>query len=270
MKKHYHNFLFFSVLLIVIMLPVLFFTGCSEKNQSGSEQAVIQVSTIDALMTGVYEGNTTLKDLARWGDFGIGTFNALDGEMVLLDETFFQVQGSGVVNKPEPSTQTPFATVTFFNPESDYPLSGLSFDGLKSVVDSLMKSPNLFYAMRVTGTFNRVKTRSVPAQTKPFLPLVEVTASQPEFETDTITGILSGFYCPPFVKGVNVPGYHLHFISDDHSFGGHVLSFELEAGTLEIDQIERFILMLPHDNGFLEADLTEDLSEELEDVEGGD
>jgi len=269
MNRQNHNPGIYPVILIFVLLQGLFLSGCSRKNQLGSEQAVVQVSTIDALMTGVYDGNSTLKDLTRWGDFGIGTFNTLDGEMVLLDGTVFQVKGSGVVDKPELSTQTPFATVTFFNPENNYPVSGLSFDGLKSVADSLMESQNLFYALRVTGTFNSVKTRSVPAQTKPYLPLVEVTASQPEFETDTVTGILSGFYCPPFVKGVNVPGYHLHFISDDQTFGGHVLGFELEKGTMEIDLIDRFILILPQDNGFMEADLTDDLSEKLEDVEGG-
>ena len=267
MKRHYLSF--FSVAIIAILLTALFFYWRSREEKSASVQAVIQVSAIDALMTGVYDGPTTLKDLAGWGDFGIGTFNALDGEMALLNGTFFQVTGSGAVNKPDPATQTPFATVTFFNPESKYQVTALSFAGLKSMADSLMKSPNLFYALRVTGTFNSVKTRSVPSQTKPYPPLVEVTADQPEFETDTITGTLSGFYCPPFVKGVNVPGYHLHFISDDQSFGGHILGFELGKGILEMDQIDRFRLILPQDDGFMEADLTDDLTDELEEVEGG-
>ncbi len=269
MKSHFYHFGFFHVVMIAILMTELFLSGCSEEGKSEKGQAVIQVSTIDALMTGVYDGTTTLKDLSRLGDFGIGTFNALDGEMALIEGTFFQVTGSGDVNKPGPSIQTPFATVTFFNPENKYQVAGLSFTGLKSMADSLMKSPNLFYALRVEGTFNSVKTRSVPSQTKPYPPLVEVTADQPEFETDTITGTLSGFYCPPFVKGVNMPGYHLHFISDDQSFGGHVLGFELGNGILEMDQIDRFRLILPLDEGFLEADLTDDLSEELEDVEGG-
>ena len=269
MKRHFYYFRFSHAVLIAILLMSLFFNGCSGEKDFSSVQAVIQVSTIDALMTGVYDGPTTLKDLSGLGDFGIGTFNSLDGEMALIEGTFFQVTGSGDVNKPGPSTRTPFATVTFFNPENKYQVTGLSFEELKSMADSLMKSPNLFYALRVEGTFNSVKTRSVPAQTKPYLPLVEVTSNQHEFETDTITGILSGFYCPPFVKGVNVPGYHLHFISEDHSFGGHVLGFELGKGILEMDQIDRFRLILPLDEGFLEADLTDDLSEELEDVEGG-
>ncbi len=269
MKIHFYDHRFSYFGMIAILLTVLFLNGCHKGEKPETGQAVIQISTIDALMTGVYDGPATLKDLTGWGDFGIGTFNALDGEMALLDGIFFQVTGSGDVNKPGHSTHTPFATVTFFNPESKCQVAGLSFAGLKSVADSLMKSPNLFYALRVTGTFNSVKTRSVPAQTKPYLPLVEVTADQPDFETDTIKGTLSGFYCPPFVKGVNVPGYHLHFISDDQSFGGHVLGFELGKGILEMDQIDRFRLILPQDEGFLEADLTDDLSDELEDVEGG-
>ncbi len=251
-----------------LWIVLLIFYGCSSNKKENLPQAIVQFSTIDALMTGVYDGTTTLDDLSSWGDFGIGTFQSLDGEMVLLNGIFYQVKADGNIYKPADTLRTPFASVTFFEPERQFSIESLSFAEFKTTIDSIMVSSNLFYALRLQGTFNHVKTRSVPSQKKPYRPLVEVTAFQPEFESDTVKGTLSGFFCPPFVTGVNVPGYHLHFISEDETFGGHVLEFSLDEGVLEIDQIDQFRLMLPNEGNFLEADLTSDLSEDLEKVEG--
>ncbi|MGV8095966.1 MAG: acetolactate decarboxylase [Mangrovibacterium sp.] len=249
--------------------PAILFLVLSCSKDKEQPQSVVQISTIDALMQGVYDGTTPLSELAAYGDFGIGTFHALDGEMIFLDGVFYQVKADGKIDQPKVNVLTPFATVTFFHPEVNYNVKALSFTQFKSTADSLMVSPNLFHAIKLHGTFSRVKTRSVPAQQKPYRPLVEVTASQPEFETQTVTGTLSGFYCPPFVTGINVPGYHMHFLSDDQNFGGHVLEFEMEEGILWLDQINDFRLILPEEGGFLDTDLTNDLSDDLEEVEGG-
>ena len=261
--KNRHSILRSPLYLIIFLLIF----SCSKER--GQEQQLVQISTIDALMQGVYDGATSLSELGKYGNFGIGTFHALDGEMILLNGIFYQVKADGKVYQPEKTTLTPFATVTFFDPEIRFGVSGRSYPQLKKTIDSLIVSPNLFYAVKLHGTFNRVKTRSVPAQQKPYRPLVEVTANQPEFEAQPVTGTLSGFYCPPFVTGINVSGYHLHFLSDDHAFGGHVLEIELVSGELFLDQINDFRLMLPEEGGFLDTDLTNDLSGDLEEVEGG-
>jgi len=267
MKNQYY-FTFYSSIQILCAALVILLSGCSEEKLEIQEQTVVQVSTIDALMMGIYDGTTTLENLSEWGDFGIGTFNKLDGEMLLLDGTYYQVKADGHVYKPESELKTPFATVTFFNPEVTYNVSDFSYNKLKTKVDSLFLSTNLFYAIKLHGTFHSVKTRSVPAQQEPYPSLLEVTKNQPKFEAKSVMGTLSGFYCPPFVRGINVPGYHLHFISDELDFGGHVLEFELEKGFLELDQINNFRLFLPTEGDFLETNLNEDLSGDLEEVEG--
>jgi acetolactate decarboxylase len=250
-------------------LVLLFLMGFSCVKEESKPQEIVQISTIDALMQGVFDGSTLLSELTGMGDFGIGTFNALDGEMTFLNGVFYQVKSDGKVYEPDVhSTKTPFATVTCFHPEWTRPVSSLDYDSLKDTIDSLQTSANLFYAIQVKGNFSYVKTRSVPAQVKPYPTLAEVAAHQPEFEAHSISGTLAGFYCPPYVTGINVTGYHLHFISDDKQFGGHVLELELQEGTLQLDQVSRFRLILPEDGDFLDADLTEDLSDELEDVEG--
>lgn len=261
-------FTFKKCIYSLSLLLIILFFGCTKEDIEIQEQSVVQVSTIDALMQGVYDGTTTLGELSKWGDFGIGTFNTLDGEMLLANGKFYQIKADGHIYKPATTVQTPFSTVTFFNPEISYNVTSFTYNKLKTTIDSLMLSPNLFYAINLHGTFYSIKTRSVPAQTKPYPPLVEVTANQPEFEAQSVTGTLSGFYCPPFVTGINVPGYHLHFVSDDENFGGHVLEFELEDGKLNLDQINNFRLILPGEGGFLDTDLTDDLSGDLEDVEG--
>ncbi len=263
-KNSNRHFLLGSTIYLVVFLLAF---SCSKEEEQ--PQSIVQVSTIDALMQGVYDGTTPLSKLSDFGNFGIGTFHTLNGEMIFLDGSFYQIKADGKIYKPEKSVLSPFATVTFFNPEIKYDVSNMSYPGLKTTIDSLMVSSNLFYAIKLHGTFRRVKTRSVPAQQKPYRPLVEVTATQPEFEAQSVTGTLSGFYCPPFVTGINVPGYHLHFLSDDQNFGGHVLEIELSKGELWLDQINNFKLMLPEEGGFLETDLTNDLSGDLKEVEGG-
>jgi len=260
LKKH------LSVAGIYLAFFVFIFSCAKEKEHA---QSIVQISTINALMQGVYDGTTPLSALTAHGDFGIGTFHALDGEMIFLDGVFYQIKADGKIYEPEKSILTPFATVTFFHPEVNYHIKKLSFTQFKTEIDSLMVSSNLFYAIKMHGTFSRVKTRSVPAQQKPYLPLVEITSNQPEFEKQEVTGTLSGFYCPPFVTGINVPGYHMHFLADDKSFGGHVLEFEMTEGTLWLDQINDFRMLLPEEGGFLDTDLTDDLTDDLEDVEGG-
>ncbi len=233
---------------------------------------VTQVSTIDAILAGAYDGQMTLKELKTHGDFGIGTFHGLDGEMILLDGSFYQVKATGAVVKPDAGVSTPFAAVVDFSPDISFPIDGkLDLEGLKSLLDQKAPGENTFSAVKVHGTFSRIKTRSVPAQTKPYPPLTEVTKHQPVFERAGLTGTLVGLRAPAYVKGINVPGYHFHFLSDDHGAGGHVLGFSLENGTAEIDTCNRFLLILPReDEAFQEINLGVDRTKELHEAETDD
>lgn len=235
-----------------------------------AKNTAVQVSTIDALLAGVYDGEVAYDRLmAEHGDFGIGTFDGLDGEMVLLNGTLYQVRADGKVYHPDTTVHTPFATVCRFAPDKTMPIGpGTTFDALKTILDTQGPNQNLFYAIKLTGTFRQMKTRSVPGQKKPYPPLEVVTSNQPEFEMTDISGTIVGFRCPPYVKGINVPGYHLHFISDDETSGGHILSFEIDSATCEIDLLDRYYLILPgNTEGFAETDLSRDRSQELEEVE---
>jgi len=229
---------------------------------------VYQSSTINALLEGVYDGDMTYGQLRQHGDFGIGTFNALDGEMIGFDGCFWQITGDGHAHPVPDEFQTPFATVLFFNPRIqqtlDYPLD---YTGLCTLLDNELASANLFYAIRVDGRFGHVRTRSVPRQTKPYPPLTAVTEDQPCFDLREVSGTLAGFRFPEFAEGMNVPGYHLHFLSEDRRVGGHVLALELECGQLAIDDTSNFHIELPTDEDFLAAELGRDRAEDVKKVE---
>jgi acetolactate decarboxylase len=230
---------------------------------------VFQNSTVNALLEGVYDGSMTYAELRRHGDFGLGTFNALDGEMIAFDGDFYQVKADGIAYRVSDNQQTPFATVLFFRPAMRRDLEGpLDYEHFQSQVDSLMDGPNLFYAVRVEGHFASVTTRSVPRQQKPYRPLVEVARNQPVFRLEDVRGTLAGFRFPDFARGMNVPGFHLHFLTDDRKAGGHVLDLVLERGELTVDATARFHLELPTDPAFLHADLGHDTRDALEQAEG--
>jgi acetolactate decarboxylase len=228
-----------------------------------------QTSTIDALLAGVYDGDLACRELLRHGDFGIGTFDRLDGEMIVLDGTVRRIRSDGRAEIPNLGTTTPFAAVCRFTPERTLLLDApLDLAGLARRLDLAAPNSNRFCAIRVEGLFRVMKTRSVPAQEKPYPPLKAVTAHQPEFTMTNVAGTVLGFRCPPFVAGVNVPGYHLHFLSADQTRGGHILAFELERGTAALDLLDALFLRLPADGtGFAGADLAKDRSGELKSVE---
>lgn len=249
--------------LTLLLIAVTFF-ACSSTNQT----TLVQVSTIDALLIGLYDGVMPLHEMIQHGNFGIGTFDQLDGEMIILDGVVYQIKADGKVYQPGKNLTTPFFTVTKFEePDSFFTFSSLTFKEFEKSFDDLINNKNLFYAIKVSGNFKYVKTRSVPSQNKPYKPLSEVTKNQSLFEKENVSGIIVGFRFPAFASGINVPGYHLHFISDDKTFGGHVLDLSFENCRVEILPLHNFKMMLPESSEFGEADLKKNRTEELNKVE---
>lgn len=211
-----------------------------------------QYSTIDALLQGYYDGDATLSDVARHGDHGLGTINGLDGEMILIDGTFYQMRTDGQVNRLAESVRTPFAVVTPFDVDREEAMpAGLDIEGLYHLIDTVAPNRNLFLAIRIDGTFPAITVRSVPKQVPPYRPLVEIVRSeQVVFEFKDVRGTLIGFRCPEYVAGINVPGFHLHFLSDDRRQGGHLLGLTTGGGRIAIDEIAAFEVVLPTDAAF--------------------
>ncbi len=252
-------------LLIAIFL-VLAISGCS--HLQGNKDVLFQTSTINALLEGCYDGEITCEEFKRHGDFGIGTFNSLDGEMIGLEGKFYQIKADGIAYPVDDSMKSPFVVVTFFEPDKSVLLNKVvDYKQLEQYLDNLLPTKNIFYAIKIEGRFNYIRTRSVPKQNKPYPPLVEVVKDQPTFEFQGVKGTIVGFRCPNYVEGVNVPGYHLHFITEDRSAGGHLLECQMQNVRIEIDYTSAFYMALPESGDFYKLDLAKEKQTELEKVE---
>lgn len=235
---------------------------------AADRDTIYQTAPIDALMAGVYDGDYAVGDLKQHGDIGIGTLNALDGELVYVDGRMFQVRVDGKVCPVPDSARTPFSIATWL--DRDIALKNVSATNLDEfcrIMDRSLPSANLFFVIRADGEFEYVKTRSVPKQSKPYRPLVEVAKEQATFEFARVKGTLVGFRCPAFVKGINVPGYHFHFLTDDRKGGGHVLDLRVTGLEVILDPSYSIYLALPRQGDFTGADLSVDRQQELHRVE---
>ena len=217
----------------------------ADLHEEREPHVLFQASTIGALIDGGYEGDVTLGELAERGDQGLGTLNALDGEMIVLDGRFYRANVEGTIHEVGPDELTPFAVVTRFQPGSTLTLDGsLSQKQVFGLIESeLGDSPSC--AVRVDARFAFVRARSVPRQDPPYRPLTEVVAEQHVFEIGETEGTMVGFRFPEYAEGIEVGGWHLHFITADRSRGGHVLDFEIEEGTVAIDPSSDLHVELP-------------------------
>ncbi|MGD0784541.1 MAG: acetolactate decarboxylase [Sedimentisphaerales bacterium] len=254
MKNRFQVLLIFSLFFLVGCLP-------AEKNR------ITQTSTIDALLAGAYDGQMSCRRLLNYGNFGIGTFDKLDGEMTILGGKIYQVKSDGKVYTPAVDIKTPFATVCNFKPDIQFAIQSADFKKAELIIDEKVSNQNQFLAVEISGKFKHIKVRSVPAQHKPYPPLAEVTKTQPVFEMNDVTGTIVGFRTPALAKGLNVPGCHFHFISSDFKQGGHVLDFELNSGNCKIDRCSEFLLILPKDDLLKNIDLSKDKTKELQKAE---
>ena len=263
MKKYW---LIAPVLLIAFLMSV---AGCNPAIQVDRD-ILYQASTIGALMKGIYEGQVTVGELRPYGDFGLGTFEALDGEMVELDGKFYQVKLDGSVHAVADSTKTPFAAVTFFDYDKAVNLDRqVDLNGLQSFIDTLLPGVNLFYAVRIDGKFSYMKTRSVPAQIQPYPLLTDAIKGQQVLEFKDVEGTMIGFRCPPYIEGVNVPGYHFHFLDKDRKQGGHVLECTASGVKIVVDKTAGMIMELPDTPGFNALNFGAGSVEGLKQVEQG-
>lgn len=219
---------------------------------------LFQVSTTGALVQGVYRGAMTLGTLREHGDFGLGTFDGLDGEMVGLDGEFYQVHASGKIEKPADSMLIPFAVVTNFRPSHRADLPAFAtLTELTVALDKLRRSDNLFFAVRMDGTFASMRTRAA-CKAEEGVSLVAATAHQAEFTLKDAKGTIVGFWSPPYARSLNVGGWHLHFLTDDRKGGGHVLECSAAVMAASVQDLDDVRLAIPETREFLEADLTQD------------
>lgn len=238
----------FAIAIALIGIGAAAIAGAAWAGQEAGRDRLFQVSTIDALMLGDFDGSMTIGDLGREGDTGIGTFDRLDGEMIMLDGTAWQARVDGTVSAAPPSETTPFASVARFQADRTGVLGpAANISGTEARLDPYLSgNTDLFAMARVDGTFPYVRVRSEPAQEAPYPNLTTALAGQKVYELRNATGTLVGLYSPSFSDGISVPGWHLHFVSADRRAGGHVLDVASDGGArVAIDELPSFTVVLP-------------------------
>jgi acetolactate decarboxylase len=230
-----------------------------------------QTSTMGALLAGVYDGDVTVGELLTHGDFGLGTFNHLDGEMVVLDGVCHHLRADGTAVRADPSQRTPFAAVTRFAAERTLEIGApATWAEVTARIDALVGSANVMCAVRIDGDFAAIDTRTVREQHRPYPPLVTATAGQAHARFTEVRGTLAGFRMPAYDDGISVSGYHLHFLTTDHTAGGHCLDFRLTAGTVAVATLTELHLSVPRTAAFRDAALSNpDTAEQIRRSEGG-
>jgi acetolactate decarboxylase len=226
-----------------------------------------QVSTAGALVEGVYQGAVSVGVVREHGDFGLGTFEDLDGEMVVLDGHVYRVGSDGAAGEVTDDARTPFAVVTRLGTPDAVTIDAVAdLAELTAALDAQRRTANVFCAVRVDGHFDTVLVRAA-CRTAPGVPLALATQQQAEFELHGVSGTMVGFWSPPYASGVEVAGYHLHFLTDDRTAGGHVLDGRGRGLQARLQEESDVHLALPDTAAFRGADLTHDPAADLDRAE---
>jgi acetolactate decarboxylase len=229
---------------------------------------LFQASTIGALLEGSYEGDVSFAELAQHGDLGLGTVNQLDGEMIALDGRFYRADIDGRVNEIPGSDRTPFAVVVSFQPTISFDLeNSLDHDRLLAEIDRRIPADTASCAVRIDGRFDSVRARSVPRQEPPYRPLAEVVSDQRVLELGNVDGTMLGFRFPVYAEGIEVSGWHLHFIAEDRSRGGHVLGSRSSTLHIGIDPSNELHIELPPGVDLTDAGAARETHAAIESVE---
>lgn len=210
---------------------------------------------VNSLLKGFYKQDTSIGEIKKYGDFGLGTFNNLDGEMVMIDGQVFQLSHDGFTYSVQDDTRTPFSAVTFFNPQivEDFE-GGFDHATFNSILEKMILSPNMLFAIRIDGEFDYVKVWSVSRQEN-YKQLTESEDDRPVFEFTGMEGILAGFYVPRFIKSLCMPGFHLHFLTSDKKRGGHLQECSLKRMQITMQVLPKLTLNLPITIDYLTASL---------------
>lgn len=227
----------------ILSAALLFSGGCRTTCTTlvQDRDTVYQLAPFLYILSGNYDGVLTAAQFKAAGTLGIGTFQGLDGEAVLLDGTLYQVKGDGTVTVPEETRRMPFGACTLFDSDLRRIMRHIaSYEAFSKALEADFADKQIFYALRAEGLFKMIRVRNCDKQEKPYRPLAEATKLQHEYTYEKVRGTLVGFWTPPFVPGsVGVPGFHLHFLSDDRTKGGHVLDLQADSLSIALDPTPR-------------------------------
>lgn len=233
---------------------------------------MFQVSTLQALLLGYTKPVITVSELLKHGNTGLGTFENVDGEMIVLDGCCYRAVGNGEVAVAEPDRGVPFSSVCNFQSEQSFSVRAVSsINELKDILNNLIDAHfglNSMHVARIDGDFALVDARSEAPYKSMHVPLKEILGqTQTAFQFENIKGTLVCVYYPDYMDGINAAGWHLHFVSEDRKHGGHVFEIAINSGSGMLEKIHTIELRLPDEPAFDTYSLKEVPPEDVKQVE---
>lgn len=262
------------ICFMLLLLVIVSATACSSSDgqeANNDKETIYQVSLLQGLLQGDYTGSVTIGELKKHGDTGIGTFDNLNGELIMKDGVVYRAKGDGTVEIPGDEETIPFSNVTFLDKDETSAIKDIAdLKSLENLLNEKVKElgENRFYMVRIDGTFSEMHVRSEYAQKRPFKTLVEVLETDQTFyDYKDVKGTVVALYCPEYMKELNNAGWHLHFVSEDGKKGGHVLDLGVSGAELNWDYTEGFEMSLPDNSDFKSIDFSKDRSAEVKKAE---
>ena len=233
--------------LIFAAAIILSFTSCTkqvtETEPVAKTDNIYQYGTMQKFLDRNFDGSLTIKELKKHGDFGLGTYNGVNGEMVVSEGRVYRILPSGEPFEVSEAELSPYTVVKFFEADTSFALNyTMSLEELKAYIKELIADTTKPVAIRISGEYEKAKTRTVEKQTKPYPSLDEIVANQIVFNFENIKGTAIGYWFPDYFETVNFPGFHFHFLKDGASGGGHLLDCTISNVTVELDYPEDLIV----------------------------
>lgn len=249
-----------SATVLVIAVAAMFllvpFAILSTGEENQDRETLYQLNTLDAFLAGQYDGLMSYNELYQYGDTGLGTFHAVDGEMIAFGGNFYQICHNGSINVVTGDMTAPLVMLTWFDVDASYDLEDLNMSQTKSALDSMRDSNNYIYVFVAHGTLDYVQTRSFAPFDEPYPPLSNATSAY--FHGYNVTGTLVIMWFPVSLSGINLHDYHMHFLADDLSIGGHVMDLNLSSMRVDMDRTPSFKLDLPGTDAFRDWEFGQD------------
>ncbi len=275
-----------KIAILLLASMALSFSACNQKQENKTEapqnntsvsetaqdrETVYQVALLQSLTQGYYDGIIKVSELKKHGDTGIGTFEGVNGEMIVIDGKVYQALGDGTVREAADDETVPFSNVSFFDSDVSVDMKDIKdMTSFKTELDKTVneKGKNMFYLVKVSGTFEKMFVRSEIKQEKPYKSLDKaLETDQREFNYENITGTVVGLYCPDYMSGLNAAGWHFHFISDDRTKGGHMLDLSFASAKAELDITPGFDMELSDNTDFQSMELAKNVDDAIKKVE---
>ncbi len=239
-----------------------------------NKSKMFQVSTLQALMLGYTKSVITVEELLQHGDIGLGTFEDVNGEMIVLEGHCYQAKSDGALYEADEKTGVPFCAVSHMDAWDKADIENItSIEELKRFLDISIDEAfalNSMHIVRVDGLFRKVMARSENGLKSRHVELKKILENnQQDFCFENIRGTLVCIYFPDYMDGINAPGWHLHFVSDDRTCGGHVFDIDLECGKASFTRISTIEIKFPATAEFDTYALKEASDKDIKEVEQG-